>query len=78
MSKLRLFQLKSGSRDGLLLLSSVADCDLESEAGGGGGGGAGEGCGGGLFPNKISTSTLKRGAACKRTFLLKEKRESIV
>ena len=38
----------------------------------------GEGCAGGLFPNKISTSTLKRGAACKRTFLLKEKRESIV
>ena len=71
-----MFQLKSGSRDGLLLLSSVTDCDLESEAGGGGG--AGEGCGGGLFPNKISTSTLKRGAACKRTFLLKEKRESIV
>ena len=32
-----------------------------------------------VFPHKISTSTLKRGSAgAKRTFLLKEKRESIV
>ena len=32
-----------------------------------------------VFPHKISTSTLKRGSTgSKRTFLLKEKRESIV
>ena len=31
-----------------------------------------------VFPNKISSSTLKRGSSSKRTFLLKEKRESIV
>ena len=57
------FQKKSSSRDGLLLLSS-SDCDMEDPIN--------------VFPNKISTSTLKRGSSSKRTFLLKEKRESIV
>ena len=60
-----LFQLKSTSRDGLLLLTS-SQCDLTT-------GGAG------VFPNKISSSSLKHGGQnCKRTFLMKEKRESIV
>jgi len=58
-----LLSIKSNSRDGLLLLNS-SETDLEEV--------------GGLFPNKISTSTLKRGSSCKRTYLLKEKRESIV
>ena len=65
--------MKSGSRDGLLLLTT-SECDMDEVSGGGS---VGEGAGV-LFPNKISTSTLKRGASCKRTFLLKEKRESIV
>jgi len=57
-----ILSLASGSRDGLLLLTSSEARDADSP----------------LFPNKISTSTLKRGNSCKRTFLLKEKRESIV
>jgi len=60
-----ILSLKSGSRDGLLLLTS-SDCEVD------------DGSGQGMFPSKISTSTLKRGSSCKRTFLLKEKRESIV
>ena len=65
--------MKSGIRDGLLLLTT-SECDMDEVSGEGS---VGEGAGV-LFPNKISTSTLKRGASCKRTFLLKEKRESIV
>ena len=57
-----LLQIKAGSREGLLQHSS--DCDMEDPIN--------------VFPNKISTSTLKRGASTQRTFLLKEKRESIV
>lgn len=68
-----ILSLKSGSRDGLLLLTT-SECDMDEVSGGGS---VGEGAGV-VFPNKISTSTLKRGASCKRTFLLKEKRESIV
>jgi len=59
----QLLSKKSSSRDGLLLLSS-SDCDMEDPIN--------------VFPNKISSSTLKRGSSSKRTFLLKEKRESIV
>ena len=55
-------QAKNSSQDGLLLHSE--DCDMEDPSN--------------VFPNKISSSTLKRGSSSKRTFLLKEKRESIV
>lgn len=57
-----LLSIKSSSREGLLQHSS--DCDMEDPIN--------------VFPNKISTSTLKRGTSTQRTFLLKEKRESIV
>ena len=79
------FQMKSSSRDGLLAHSS--GCDMNDDDGGSiiehhpGGGGIGLHMDDpvNVFPHKISTSTLKRGnAGSKRTFLLKEKRESIV
>ena len=67
-----IFQIKSDSRDGLLFLPPDCDNDEISVQ----------------FPNtssatsQLSTSTLKRNnntsAGCKRSFLMKEKRESIV
>jgi len=58
-----LISIKSSSRDVLLQHST---CDMDEAVN--------------VFPTKISTSTLKRAGSTgnKRTFLLKEKRESIV
>ena len=70
--------MKSSSRDGLLAHSTGCDMNLDDDDGStmdvhhmddpvN------------VFPHKISTSTLKSGSSrSKRTFLLKEKRESIV
>ena len=74
-----MFQMKSSSRDGLLAHST--GCDMNDDDGGSGMGEQGLHMDDpvNVFPHKISTSTLKRGSAgSKRTFLLKEKRESIV
>ena len=70
--------MKSSSRDGLLAHSTGCDMNLDDD----------EGSTMdvhhmddpvNVFPHKISTSTLKSGSSrSKRTFLLKEKRESIV
>ena len=74
-----MFQMKSSSRDGLLAHST--GCDMNDDDGESGMGEQGLHMNDpvNVFPHKISTSTLKRGSAgSKRTFLLKEKRESIV
>ena len=73
--------MKSSSRDGLLAHST--GCDMNDDDGGGSIIEQHQGLHMddpvNVFPHKISTSTLKRGnAGSKRTFLLKEKRESIV
>ena len=69
--------MKSSSRDGLLAHSTGCDMNLDEDEGSTLEHHMDDPVN--VFPHKISTSTLKRGSAgAKRTFLLKEKRESIV